>query len=164
MTEQYSFSIDVPVRNEWSNVSLIVTSVQNCFNAMFADVDGSHAIAMISGELLENAIKYGSWSGDGRAFRLHISGSAGLAEIVVENPVAEMDRATELLATLAKLSAYPSAAEAYRAKLLEVAERPDDPAISKLGLARVAYEGNCQLKASVDGGFVRVVASVDLTR
>jgi hypothetical protein len=28
----------------------------------------------------------------------------------------------------------------------------------------VAYEGNCQLKASVDGGFVRVVASVDLTR
>ena len=33
--QQFGFSIDVPVRNEWANVSLLVTSVQNCFNAMF---------------------------------------------------------------------------------------------------------------------------------
>lgn len=162
MSGEYVFSIDVPVRSEWSNVSLIVTSVQNCFNAMFANVDGSHAIAMITGELLENAIKYGAWSGDGQPFRLHISGRAGRAEIVVENPVVNKERAEDLLSTIAALSAYPSAADAYRAKLLEVAERADEPAISKLGLARIAYEGNCQLKASIEGTFVRVVASVEI--
>jgi len=37
-----NFSLDLPVRNEWSNVELLRTSVQSCFTAVFSDVQGSH--------------------------------------------------------------------------------------------------------------------------
>src|SRR6188472_1509324 len=69
--DDFGFSIDLTVRNEWKNIDLLRTSVQNCFIAVFADLDGCHAIAMVTGELLENALKYGDWTGGDRAiFRL----------------------------------------------------------------------------------------------
>ena len=37
--DEIGFSIDMTVRNEWRNVDLLRTSVQNCFTAVFADVD-----------------------------------------------------------------------------------------------------------------------------
>ena len=45
----FNFSIDLPVRSEWSNVDLLRTSVQNCFTAVFSDIDGCQALAMVSG-------------------------------------------------------------------------------------------------------------------
>jgi len=50
-TDDFGFSIDMTVRNEWRNVDLLRTSVQNCFTAVFADVDGCHAIAMVTGHV-----------------------------------------------------------------------------------------------------------------
>src|SRR5262249_4675535 len=60
---RFAFSIDLPIRSDWANVDLLRTSVQNCFTAVFSEVDGCQALAMVTGELLENAIKYGDWSG-----------------------------------------------------------------------------------------------------
>ena len=74
--DDFAFSIDLTVRNEWKNIDLLRTSVQNCFTAVFADLDGCHAIAMVTGELLENALKYGDWdSGDRAMFRLRVHGT-----------------------------------------------------------------------------------------
>ena len=49
MKDEFGFSIDLTVRSEWRNIDLLRTSVQNCFTAVFADVDGCHAIAMVTG-------------------------------------------------------------------------------------------------------------------
>ena len=38
--DDFGFSIDLTVRNEWKNIDLLRTSVQNCFIAVFADLDG----------------------------------------------------------------------------------------------------------------------------
>src|SRR5262249_37618116 len=73
--DDFGFSIDLTVRNEWRNIDLLRTSVQNCFIAVFADFDGCHSIAMVTGELLENALKYGDWTrGDRAMFRLRVQG------------------------------------------------------------------------------------------
>jgi hypothetical protein len=160
---EFSFTIDLPVRSEWSNVDLLRTSVQNCFTAVFSDIDGCQALAMVTGELLENAIKYGDWSGaEGGEFRLRVWGQGGagrIAHVSVANPVrGDGPHVREVLATLAWLATFPSAKEAYRAKLLEIAASPDDLNASRLGLVRIAYEGNCTLRAEVAGNVLRVTA------
>jgi two-component sensor histidine kinase len=160
----FDFSINLPVRNEWKNVDLLRTSVQSCFIAVFADVDGCHALAMVTGELVENAVKYGDWSGNVRSFRLKVHGEANRAYVVVENPVKEDDPAVgKLLAMLARLQSYPNPELAYRARLLEVASQasPTD-SDSGLGLVRVAYEAGATLSATVRNRVLRVIAEMPL--
>src|SRR5215510_2252078 len=142
--ESFDFSIDLPVRNEWKNVDLLRTSVQNCFIAVFADVDGCHSLAMVTGELVENAVKYGDWTGDQRSFRLRVHGQERRAYVAVENPVRPEDRSvSRLLSTIDRIKTFPSAEAAYRARLLELAT--EDGSESGLGLVRVAYEGHASL-------------------
>jgi hypothetical protein len=155
----FRFSIDVPVTNRWENVDLLRTSVQSCFTAVFQNVDGCNAISMVTGELLENAVKYGAWSATSGPFRLRVEGNAGRAVVTVENPCATADdpNVAALLGVVRWLRGYPDAAEAYRARLLEIASSPREHA-SGLGLVRVAYEGGCTLSAEVTDQLVRVVA------
>lgn len=160
-TRPFSFYIDLPVRNEWGNIELLRTSVQNCFQAVFSDIDGCNALAMVTGELLENAMKYGAWTGSDNpiSFRLRVQGDETETRIEVQNPIRDGDsRVADLKSTLAWIRSQDSAESAYRARLLEIANAPDDPGASKLGLVRVAYEGGCELHADVEGNVLTLVA------
>ena len=158
----FNFSIDLPVRSEWANVDLLRTSVQNCFTAIFSDIEGCHSLAMVTGELLENAIKYGDWSAKESSFRLKVWGEGKRAHIAVENPVRPEDRgASEVLDILRWIRNFSSADEAYRARLLQIAADTGSRAPSKLGLVRIAYEGDCDLGAEVSNGVIRVTAERD---
>jgi hypothetical protein len=135
----FNFSIDLPVQSHWRNVDLLRTSVQNCFIAVFADVDGCNAIAMVTGELVENAVKYGYWTGDDKSFRLRVNGRRGLVTIQVENPVDPANpQAADLEACLRWIDEYPSAEAAYRAKLLEIASQPGTASASCVAPTRAA--------------------------
>ena len=161
MSDEYGFQIDVPVRNEWQNVTLLVTSVQNCFHAMFADLEGSQKVAMVAGELLENAIKYGSWMRDGsQHLRLRVSGRKGQARVTVENPAYD-EAVTEVRKTLDWMNGHGSADAAYRARLVAIAQT-SDPDVSKLGLVRIAYEGRASIVIEHEGGVLRVTAELAL--
>jgi two-component sensor histidine kinase len=164
--DAFSFSLDVPVRNEWRNVELLRTSVESCFQAVFADLDGKSAISMVTGELLENALKYGDWEASaGREFRLRVEGDKGHAVVTVQNPIRAGDPGVaEVLDTVAWIATFASPGEAYRARLLEIAKSDSDAAPSRLGLVRVAYEGNCAVEAAVDGGTLTVIARMALRR
>jgi hypothetical protein len=124
-------------------------------------MEGAHGIAMVTGELLENAVKYGDWSDAARTFRLHVSGDGRRAAVSVEHPVRQGDpHVLRLLDTLRWLRGFSSAGDAYRARLMAVAaaERPGET--GGLGLARVAYEGGCALRADLDGELLRVTAEM----
>ena len=159
-TDDFGFSIDLTVRNEWRNIDLLRTSVQNCFIAVFADFDGCHAIAMVTGELLENALKYGDWtSGDRAMFRLRVQGHEGNIEVSVQNPLKGSDpHAESLRSSLDWLNGFQKPEQAYRARMLQIAQEDSDSAPSKLGLVRIAFEGNCKITAKVDNGTVTVTA------
>jgi hypothetical protein len=162
---KFSFSIDVPIRNEWANIDLLLTSVKYCFAAMLSDVDGCETMAMVTGELLENAIKYGDWSGRDRTFRFQVAGEGRRATVAVENPVRDVDEALRTIeGTLAWIRGFPSTEEAYRARLLEASTSKDavPGGASRLGLVRIAYQASCKLSAEPAGKCVRVVAEVDL--
>jgi hypothetical protein len=122
--KDFAFSIDLTVRNEWKNIDLLRTSVQNCFTAVFADLDGCHAIAMVTGELLENALKYGNWSQmDRTMFRLRVSGGAENVEISVQNPAKSEDpQASALRKSIDWINSFPKPEAAYRARMLQIAQ------------------------------------------
>ena len=162
MTEEmsYQFVIDVPVGNDWTNVELLVTSVHNCFLAMFCDVEGCQTIAMVTGELLENAIKYGSWGGR-RLFRLSVSGIGRTAIVTVENPT-EKVHSERLAGVLRWLGTFSSPEEAYRSKLIELAGRPKGTSGGNLGILRIAQEARCSISAECSGNLVRVTATIPL--
>jgi hypothetical protein len=158
----FGFSIDLTVRNEWRNIDLLRTSVQNCFIAVFADLDGCHAIAMVTGELLENALKYGDWTSSDRAmFRLRVEGKDPNIQVSVQNPLKKDDpNAISLMKNIEWLSSFPTPEAAYRARMLQIAqdESLDETSGSRLGLARIAFEGNCRISAKIEGGTVTVTA------
>lgn len=162
--QRFMFSINLAVRNEWDNIDLLRSSVQNCFHAVFADVDGCNAVAMVTGELLENAIKYGDWSDQHRPqqFRLHVSGDATTSTISVSSPV---DPSSPHLATLMKtldwLREQESPAAAYQAKLLAIASGQEQSE-SGLGLVRMAYEGDATFAAQVENDTLTVRAVLKL--
>jgi hypothetical protein len=95
--DAFKFLIDLPVRNRWENVDLVRTSVLNCFTAIFQDVEGCHAFATVASELMENAIKYGTWdrAKDGPEGHLHVRvwGDRRRAHVQVANPVSAGARA-----------------------------------------------------------------------
>lgn len=159
--DDFGFSIDLTVRNEWKNIDLLRTSVQNCFIAVFADLDGCHAIAMVTGELLENALKYGNWaSGERAMFRLRVVGNEGNIEVSVSNPLKLDDtNAQQLMTSLEWINSFATPEAAYRARMLQIAQDDSgDSAPSRLGLVRIAFEGNCRLSAKIEKGNVTVSA------
>jgi hypothetical protein len=162
--DEFGFSIDLTVRNEWRNVDLLRTSVQNCFEAVFADLDGCHTIAMVTGELLENALKYGDWAtGDHAMFRLRVNGQSGNIEVSVQNPLRAGDPdAASLFRAIEWIHSFATPEQAYRARMLQIAQNEDEPQPSRLGLVRIAFEGSCRLSAAVEHGMVKVTAQLAL--
>jgi hypothetical protein len=160
---RFGFSIDLPVRNDWRNVDVIRTSVQNCFSAVFVDLAGCHALSMVTGELLENAIKYGHWRQGEQVFRLRISGDASHASVVVQNPATEESgHVARLQRAIDWIRGFSDPADAYRARLREIADTVETGGTRQLGLVRVAYEGNGVLAAGYAAGIVTVTAEIDL--
>jgi hypothetical protein len=163
--KKFGFSIDLPIRNEWKSVDLMRTSVQNCFAALFREVDGSHAVSMVTGELLENAMKYGDWkgaTGDDQVFRMNLSGDADKALITVSSPVEpDSDNVRKLFETIEWIQSHERPEDAYRARLLEIAKQRQGT-FNRLGLVRVAYEGGGIITAKVDGKSVTVIVEIRL--
>jgi hypothetical protein len=159
LPRDYDFLIDLPVQNRWDNVDRLRTSVLNCFTAIFHETaEDWYACATVASELMENAIKYGVWTDEAQHLHLRVWGDRLGAHVQVENPVgtsgAGAAAVDELMATIRWLNAFEDPAEAYRTRMLAIADAPSGT--TKLGLARIAYEGRCKLAAELDGSTLRV--------
>jgi two-component sensor histidine kinase len=128
--------------------------------AVFTDMGGVDALAMVTGELLENAVKYGCWTSGGGVFRLRLWGDRRGATVAVENPVGDDDEGpARVESALRFLERFADTEAAYRARLLEIAAAPRGSS-GGLGLVRVAYEGGCRLRADREGQTLRVTAEM----
>jgi hypothetical protein len=158
MSQSIMFQIELPLTSEWKNVELLRSSVLNCLTTIFSNHDFCRTISMVTGELLENALKFGDWS-DRSSFRLKVFGSEDRVTIEVFNPVPSGDpRVEKLLGTIRWLEQMDDPKGAFLARLGELAQSNDE-AESGIGLVRIAYEGDCTLTASLDNGVVRVCAT-----
>jgi hypothetical protein len=154
----FNFTIDFPVLGEWENVDQVRLSLQSCIATLFQNVDLRHVLAMVAGELLENAVKYAHRTDDHTMFRLKIWGALGdVAFVQVSNPVDEEGGQT-VLDAINGIRSASSVADSYFQRMREIATRPSR--LSRLGLLRIAYEGGCELTATVETGVLTIVAAI----
>ncbi len=154
------FQIELPLHPGWDAIVPLRDSVLACLRTVFPDPSIASSLALVTAELLENAVKFGCWD-EGAAygaygqFSLRVSGSGDRVEIEVANPVApDDDNLKRLEGELARIAAAPSPEEAYLKAVRGLALGRESP----LGLARAAHEGGCNLFAMLDGEVVRVRA------
>lgn len=157
MTTEYGFSIDIPVVGEWDNVYATRLSLQTCVSTLFTSVDHRDVLAMVTGELLENAVKYARRGDSVTILRVRVWGTlGGEAHVWVSNP-ADRDQATVVEDTIARVQDN-SPAEVFRQRVLEISRSPGR--LSRLGLLRIAYEGGCRIGASFRDDVLTVMATV----
>ena len=107
-------------------------------------------VGLVVHELVENAIRYG----DERDLELSLERNGERIMISVANTTSEA-QAQGLAAFLGELATLPPE-QAYGHALEKSVTRPADQ--SGLGLARIRYEGQCDLELQVLPGRVRVTA------
>lgn len=142
-----ALNLDLSIPPEWSRIDPTREAVGLLVLAMFGDDDLKDALAMVSEELLENAIKY---CAPDTTVSIAIRHEGDRVVIAVTNVVNADARNLELLnERVAWIRGFPSPAEAYAAaigRVYEQGERP--PGEPGLGIVRIAYEGRCEV--SVD--------------
>ena len=153
--EEVKFQLDLPVGVEWPSIELLRTALLNCLSAIFANSDFCDAVSMTSGELLENACKYGDWSASKTLFRMRVAGDSDRVTVEVSNPVSDLTGAEEVVKTVRWIKSMPSVEEAFSVKLQAIAQ--ENTGSSGLGLVRIAYEGGCSLDATVAANQVLTV-------
>ncbi len=133
-------SLDIPA--DWSKIDPAREAVGLLVLALFGDDNLRDALAMVSEELLENAIKY---SRPASSVALAIEHRDDGVEIAVTNVVDEATGHMTLLAErVAWVGSFETPAAAYSAALARVYAE-NRPGATGLGLARIAYEGRCGL-------------------
>ncbi len=133
-------SLDIPA--DWSKIDPAREAVGLLVLALFGDDNLRDALAMVSEELLENAIKY---SRPASSVSLAIEHRDDGVEISVTNAVDESaGHLAALSERVAWVGSFPTPAEAYTAALSRLYAQ-NTPGMTGLGLARIAYEGRCVL-------------------
>lgn len=152
------FHVELPLHPGWDAIEPLRASVLACVKVIFSDVALAASVAIVTAELLENALKFGRWDGGGRSgqFEMRVVSHGDRVEIEISNPVAPRGTHVErLMAELARITRAPSPEQAYSKVVRGVAL---GKAPGGLGLSRAAHEGGCDLTADVRDGVVHVRA------
>jgi hypothetical protein len=121
----------------------------------FEDVELAERARVVIQETLENAVKY-STPGPNSELELSIRTRGSQLEISVSSLPAP-DHVASLKAEIERIN-QSDPEQAYLAAFERAAATPDGP--SRLGLARIRYEGNVELQFMEEqGGRIRVTAS-----
>ncbi len=160
---EVNFRLELPLQPEWQNVDLLRLAILNCLSAVFGDPDLSESVGIVTSELLENAIKYGDWTqGQARFLLLTVCGGGHEVKVEVSSPIQDgSPHLARIASTLDWIAHFPSAREAYIARMRAIADQPEKTGESKMGLVRIAYEGPCAIEAeAAANGVMQVRATI----
>jgi hypothetical protein len=146
---------------DWDTVKAIWDDCHRFLMDHGLDNDQAYALSMTAQELLENAVKYGGFTSPAQRVELAITLEEQDVTIEVRAPAhRDPARLKKLDDTIQWIRGYQSPFEAYVEKLKQVSAQPYAPGESGLGLARIAYEGQCVLDFYVDETDVLAMSAV----
>lgn len=151
-------SISGIISPEWDQIASARNDSFKFLSSNGMNTDVVDTITMITGELLENAIKYGSIKSD---ILYSISIESKTITVEVKNPIEESsdENLRRLDRIIQWIRGYQNPFEAYVEKLKEVAAKPLEDSTSGLGLTRIAYEGQSIVDFyAADNGMISVSA------
>lgn len=124
------------------------------------DADTAYSLCMVAQELLENAVKYGRFEGK-ETVLLTMDVQPRAVTIEVKSPSrADQSQLKKLDDNIQWIRGFQNPFEAYVERLKEVSAQPYTEGESGLGLARVAYEGQCILDFYIDDTDTLAISAV----
>jgi hypothetical protein len=145
----------------WRAIETLRSSLLGCVAAILGSRELGETASIVISELLENAVKYGAWSGPAGRLEVELVARGQSFHVRVANPVSERQPSVARLEeTIAWIRRFPDGEAAYRARLAEIARSPAQSG-SGLGLVRVAREGPCSLHVESTSDRVLVSAVRD---
>jgi hypothetical protein len=153
-----ALSLEVELQPEWRNVTRASEAVALLVLGTYGDDDLRDAIAMVSAELLENAIKYADPQ---KLVRLTIHDDAKAITVEVTNAVVQPEEIQRLAARLDWLRNQPDPASAWVEALSLATAGTSNPERPGLGILRIAHEGGSRVDYDVsEPGHLTVRASM----
>ena len=122
----------------------------------------SHSTVMVLSELLENSVKYGSFSDEKDKVSVILELGTDQITVEVSNPIAEstLPHLDILDRTIQWVRGFQDPFEAYVKRLKEISKKPLDDRESGLGIVRIVYEGRVALDFFVSDQDVLTVSAV----
>jgi hypothetical protein len=143
----------------WRAIEALRSSLLSCVVAILGSKELGETASIVVSELLENAVKYGAWSGAPGRLEVEVIACGESFRVRVANPVsAGQPSVARLEEMIDWIRRFPDGEAAYRARLAEIARSPAQSG-SGLGLVRVAREGPCSLEVESTADRVLVSAA-----
>ncbi len=147
-------SFKVLLNPVWDKVREIRNHVDNTLKDYPTDL--REASVMTASELIENGIKHSASDRFGVHFNLHVGDDK--ISISVENKVRSTEDLDVFISNVDEIKKSENPMDLYLERLMELS---DDPKKSKtrLGLYRIAYEGEFNIDYKLDGDILTVIGS-----
>ena len=152
--------LDLGIDPEWDAVKAAWDPCRSMLSRYGVGEDESYQLAMVAQELLENAVKYGSFRGGERvALELRVLRDEVTVEVKSRVGVddAHLRRFDQ---TIQWIRGFQDPFEAYVEHMKIVSAQPYSNGESGLGLTRIAYEGRCVLDFYVSDENILAVSAV----
>jgi hypothetical protein len=154
-------ALDLRLPPRWEALPSAWEPCQQTLRAAGLPDDVVYALCMVAQELLENAVKYGSFASDGDAVGLTVRLAPREVTIEVTNPVGvDVARLRQFDQAIQWIRGFQDPFEAYIEKMKVVSAHRYADGKSGLGLTRIAYEGRCVLDFFVDVSNTLAVSAV----
>ncbi len=155
-------AIYLTIEPEWNKIREVRIETENFLRMQNLREDVISAIIMNICELLENAVKYGSFSSSTYGITASISVSERNIVVEVKSPVKDRNDVhfKKLDRIVQWIRGYKNPSEAYVDKIREIAKQSAADSLSGLGMVRIAYEGKSDVDFFVNDNNVISVSAV----
>jgi hypothetical protein len=154
-------TLQLSLRPVWEEIDALGGRCTDFLKAEGLDPDAQNALAMVACELAENATKYGHFQGDKERVKVSLEVETAHVTVTATNPVtpAEADSLEVLDHTIQWIRGFQDPFQAYLERLRDVSSQGLDSVESRLGLVRIAYEGQSTLDFYVGADGMLVVSA-----
>ena len=147
--------LDSRLPHAWDEIRRIRKNVGEALKSL--DPALTTAATMVTSELIENAVKYGETVPASSEIRLAMSMHDGQLVITVSNGCTDANAVRALERRVREIADAPDKAALYMSRLEQLLAEPTES--GKLGLYRIAFEGEFDLEFSYRDNVVSVTAT-----
>jgi len=154
-------TLQLALRPVWEEIDALGSKCMDFLQREGVDPDAQTALAMVACELAENATKYGHFNGEKEIVKVSLAIQAQAVTVTVSNPVTdrEADSLAVLDHTIQWIRGFHDPFQAYLERLRDVSSQSLLSNESRLGLVRIAYEGQSTLDFYVGADGMLVVSA-----
>jgi hypothetical protein len=156
-TNQNEVQISLSITPIWSILNEVKDKIADFMFKKKFQLDIVEASMMCASELVENAIKYGAAETEHVNIKFELITRGKTVRIMVSNGIRDIKYLEELQHHIDKLKSGDDPFKIYTERLKELMVNPK-PGESKLGLYRIAYEGEFDLDHTFRNETLTVIA------